>query len=195
MTVKIIPVLLLHDGSPGDFLQTIAGGDLAWGPFGLPSIPVGVPGQQMFAAPVTGQATWAMPLGHQEIVPILAAVAEVPNTTVTGVATFAFDPSLLVAPSGGLVRTITFEVDLWASSGMTTEALLFNLTSGAAVAGTTFSTTNANPTRFSSGDLAVPGVLPAANNLYELRLRIAGGVPGATDRAFASGARLNVRWS
>lgn len=195
MTVKIIPILLLADGSPGDFLQTIAGGDLAWGPFGLPSIPAGVPGQQLVAAPVTGIATWTTPLGHSECIPILTNIAESPNTTATGMAVFNFDPSLLVAASGGLARTITFQALLWASAGMTAEVLLFNLTTGAAVAGTTFTTTDVEPTLVESGNLAVPGVLPNTPCQYELRLRISAGVPAAIDRAFVSGARLTARWA
>ena len=221
LPVQIIPALLLPNGSAGQVLQTDGLGNVAWADiaaasitpgapntflktvvgvatwvtFGLPDIPVGVPGQQLFAAPITGQATWAAPLGHSEEIAISAGTLNSEETTPVGQSVINFDPSTLVAASGGLTRTIRLQVVLWATTGMTAEVLLYNLTDGAVVAGTTLTTANTRPTFFETADLPVPGTLPNAARVYELRLRISAGVPGPTSRAFVSQARFVARWS
>ena len=155
----------------------------------------GVPGQQLTAGPGTGVPMWAAPLGHSEETLLVGAIRETDQVVQTGQSVSEFDPSALLVPTGGLVRTIVFEAILWATAGMTAELELWNVTTGAAVVGTLLATANVVPTKVSSIDLAVPAVLPNSPQLYELRLRISAGVPGPLDRAFVSQARLLTSWS
>jgi len=195
MAVKIIPALLLHDGAPGSVLQTDALGNLVWDVVPIGSLAVGVPGQQIFAAPGTGVATWQTPLGHSEETSLVAGLRETNAVVQTGQSQVSFDPSTLATASGGLTRTIRLQATVWATFGMTAEIELYNLTDAGAVATTLLTTASTVPVLLESPDLAVPATLPNAARIYELRLRISAGVPGPADRAFLSQARLQVRWS
>lgn len=155
----------------------------------------GTPGQQLTAGPGTGVPIWADPLGHNEETILVGGTRETDQVVQVGQSVAEFDPSVLLAPTGGLVRAITFEAIAWATAGMTAEVELWNITDGVAVVGTLLAIASTVPTWLVSVPLAVPAVLPNASTLYELRLRISAGVPGPLDRAFVSQARLLTMWS
>jgi hypothetical protein len=170
--VKIIPALLLQNGTSGQSLQIDNIGDIVWADF---SFPAG--------------------FSDQVAASFVDSIRETDQVVATAQSVVRFDPSQLIAPGSGIIRTITFEALLWASAGMTAEIELYNLTDGTAVAGTLLTTTGTVPTAVVSGNLAVPAVLPNAARDYEVRLRISAGAPGPLDRALTSGVRLSVHYS
>lgn len=168
---------------PSGQLKDLAAGDIA----------PGASGQQLFTNPAGNASVWASPLGHSEDLTILAGTRETDQVVETGQSVVTLDPSQLVAPTGGLTRTIRLESSVWASVGMQAEVSLYNLTDGAAVAGTIATTASTVPVLLQSADLSA--ALPDGPHEYELRLRISAGVPGPLDRAYLGWSRLIINWS
>ena len=112
------------------------------------------------------------------------------------VGSFSFDPSVLPAAGvAGVTRTVIFEAMIWATAGMTVEIQLWNTTDAAIVAGTILSSILNTPELVKSVNLAVPAVIPNAERMYEVQIRISAGVPLPVDRALCGMARLNVSWT
>jgi len=102
----------------------------------------------------------------------------------TVVGSLYLDPALF--PVSG--RTTTFFVHLAATSGMTAEAKLFNVTDGVDVAGSTVTTTSGAPER-----KTVAVTLPALGKLYSVQIRLAGGT--TNDRSMCTSGGVKVAWS
>jgi hypothetical protein len=122
----------------------------------------------------------------------LALVAAQKETDQTGwvvIGARQFDPSQF--DFEGLTATFTFGAILCATSGMTAQVRLYNVTDGTVVESSVLSTTALVSTALSV-ELEVPGDLPNSLKLYEAQLRISAGTPVPSDRAICLYAGLEA---
>lgn len=141
--------------------------------------------------------------GSVHLIPLITPVAasngqwSVGVTAFTGIGVVSFDPSALFSTNGKITRSISFTAVLEASSGVTAQIQLFNITAGSAVTGSLLSTSNNAPS-IVSGVLTVGSSPNLVNSLqvYEVQLRISLPTnPAVTDRAICKMANLQVTWS
>jgi len=84
--------------------------------------------------------------------------------------------------------TYTFEVIVEATTGMTAEVRLYNITDAAVVSSSTLST-SANVATYVSGNITPT----SGSKVYEVQLRITAGSPTSSDGATCKSARLKIK--
>jgi hypothetical protein len=125
----------------------------------------------------------------QRITVPLALNETVATNTYTSIGGDTFNPSSIPNPSGS--RKITFNANISTSViSVAAEIRLYNVTDGALVTGTEFSSTSLTPD-FKTVILTVPADLPNAEKIYEVQLRTA--TAGAVV-AFCQKAEFIITW-
>lgn len=117
-------------------------------------------------------------------IPILSGKQSTASQTFFGFGSVRFDPSIYT----GTV-TIKFQVIGEATSGQTAEFRLYNVTDGAAVSGSTLSTSSTTATVL---EATLTG-LPSSPKIYEFQFRLSS-TPSTNDRGTCTHAELNVTW-
>lgn len=124
-------------------------------------------------------------LGNPRPNVVVAGVASTNQTSFVGLGVTPFDPSKFFG-----TPVFTFVAMLEATTGMTAQIQLYDLTAGAVVASSVMTTTNTSTTKLASIALA----LPNTEHIYEVQIRISAGSPGASDRATCKHARIDVSY-
>lgn len=120
---------------------------------------------------------------------IVNGTQQINVTTFTVIGAIIFDPSI-VTQTG--ISSVKLDMVAWATSGVTAEIRLYNITDGAPVAGTTLTTSTNSPTELSV-TLLVGTAIPNSSKIYEVQLRISiPSSPGVNDRALCTFAAFKV---
>ena len=119
------------------------------------------------------------------------------TTTFSGIGAIIFNPASIFAGNTKITRTLKFQTIIEATTGVTTEIRLYNISTGAAVTGTTLTTTAVIPTLVESTlTIGASPNLPNSQQIYEIQLRISlPASPGVTDLAICKLAQILVTWS
>lgn len=126
---------------------------------------------------------------------IVSNVTQIDSATFTSIGTLIFDPSTIFDGNDKITRTIQLKTLLHASTGVTTEIKLYNVTLAADVTSTTSSSTDTSPTEYIS-TLTVGGNIANSAAIYELQLRISFPViPSPGDYAFCSFGSVVVTYA
>lgn len=141
--------------------------------------------------------------GGVSLIPFFAVYAaisgsqETNSSGFTAIGTAIFDPSILWSGNTKVTRGIKFQAVLEATSGVTAEIQLYNISAGAAVTSSALST-SANIPTIVEGTLTIGASpnIPNSQQIYEVQLRIsAPGSPAPSDRAICKLGQLIVTWS
>lgn len=140
---------------------------------------------------ILADETGAVPFSAMEIqFPIVSTVVEIDTEGFSGIGNIVFNPAVLFDGNSKITRTIQLRVLLSASTGVTGELKLYNLTLGADVTSSTLSSNDASPTQYTA-TLTPGGNIPNSSNVYELQLRISSPAePSPGDYAICSSALI-----
>ena len=135
---------------------------------------------------------YVAPLGSSQDLCAVAGTQSTDSTTTVSVGSILFDPSLFPLTQGSTSRQIKFSVLAFATTGMTAEVTLYNVTDAVAVTAANLTTTSTTITGLLTAALVVPTDLPNSSKLYDIQLRISAGTPGPGDAAVVRWAGLKV---
>lgn len=131
----------------------------------------------------------------KESFPLVSGDQDVNINTYTSIGVRSFDPSAIFDSFTHLTRTITFKAIVSCTSGVSLSILLYDLTGGSAVSGTTLTSSSNTPEEVSA-TLTPGGNIQNSNRLYEVQLKITVPVTaGASDRATCKSAEIQVAWA
>ncbi len=123
-----------------------------------------------------------------KVVPRSREFLAVVGTQATGLNVFSRVGTVMATPSEHMTGEFKFQAILETTVGQTTECQLYNVTDGAAVSGSLLTTSSTTPD-FQEAVVT----LPSGQKLYEVQVRL-GSVPGGSDRAAVTNAKLLLTW-